>query len=103
MHGVLGNSFHVESQLICTPLELSTFLAAALRDWIDFGVIWGLLILNALVGFGQEYHAGNIVNDLKKTLALKAVVVRNGQRQEISAEDLVPGDVIEVEDVGFWG
>ncbi|KAJ5239416.1 plasma membrane ATPase [Penicillium chermesinum] len=82
-------------------MELSTLLAAGLRDWIDFAVIWGLLLLNAIVSFGQEYHADNIVNDLKKTLALKATVIRNGQRKEIPAEDVVPGDVIEVEDVGI--
>lgn len=70
-----------------------------MRDWIDFGVICALLILNAVVGFAQEYHAGNIVDSLKQTLALKATVTRNGHILEIDAEEVVPGDVIHLEDV----
>ena len=50
-------------------------LAAGLQDWVDFGVICALLLLNATVGFVQEFQAGSIVEELKKTLALKAVVV----------------------------
>ncbi|KAJ5167726.1 proton ATPase [Penicillium canariense] len=78
--------------------QASALLAAGLQDWIDFGVICGLLFLNACVGFIQEYHAGNIVDSLKKTLALKAIVTRNGQSFEIGVEEVVPGDVIHVED-----
>ena len=82
-----------------TAAQASAILAAGLRDWIDFGVICGLLLLNAVVGFVQEYHAGNIVDSLKKTLALKATVIRNSRRVEIGTEEVVPGDVIHVEDV----
>lgn len=74
-------------------------MAAGLQDWVDFGVILGLLLLNACVGFIQEYHAGNIVDSLKDTLALKATVIRNGRTFEIGAEQVVPGDVILVDDV----
>jgi H+-transporting ATPase len=80
-------------------MEVAAILAAGLQDWIDFGVILGLLLLNACVGFVQEYHAGNIVDSLKETLALKATVIRNGQKFEIRAEEVVPGDVILVDDV----
>jgi len=76
-------------------------LAAGLQDWIDFGVICALLLLNAMVGFSQEYHAGNIVDSLKENLALKATVLRNGQIIEIPSQDVVPGDVIHVDDVSF--
>ncbi|KAJ5584665.1 uncharacterized protein N7459_004465 [Penicillium hispanicum] len=79
-------------------MELSALLAAGLKDWIDFGVICGLLLLNAVVGFVQEYHAGNIVDSLKKTLALKASVIRSGSMVEIGTEEVVPGDVVHVED-----
>jgi len=43
------------------------------------------LLLNAAVGFIQEFQAGSIVEELKKTLALKAVVLRNGSLIEIEA------------------
>lgn len=74
-------------------------MAAGLQDWVDLGVICGLLLLNAVVGFVQEYQAGSIVDELKKTLALKATVFRNGQLLEISASEVVPGDIIHIEEV----
>lgn len=83
--------------------QVSAILAAGMQDWIDFGVICALLLLNAVVSFGQEYQAGNIVNRLKETLALRATVTRNGHVLEIDAEEVVPGDVLHLEDVSaFW-
>ena len=76
-------------------------MAAGLQDWIDFGVICALLLLNAIVGFAQEYHAGNIVDSLKENLALKATVIRNGEMIEVSSQDVVPGDVVHVDGVSF--
>lgn len=52
------------------------------------------------MSFVQEYHAGNIVDSLKKTLALKATVIRNSRLDEIPVRDVVPGDVVFLEDVG---
>lgn len=69
-----------------------------MRDWVDFGVICGLLLLNATVGFFQELQAGSIVDELKKTLALKAVAIRNGKLVDISASEVVPGDILQVEE-----
>jgi H+-transporting ATPase len=79
--------------------QAAIVLAGGLQDWIDFGIICALLLLNAVVGFGQEYHAGNIVASLKKTLALRALVVRNSKVVEISAEEVVIGDIVHLEDV----
>jgi H+-transporting ATPase len=79
-------------------MEAAAILAAGLRDWVDFGVICGLLLLNAVVGFVQEYKAGNIVDDLKKTLALKAWALRDGSLVEIEATEVVPGDILSVEE-----
>lgn len=66
---------------------------------MDFGVICALLLLNATVGFAQEYQAGSIVEELKKSLALKAVVVRDGKMAEIDAVEVVPGDVLRIDEV----
>ncbi|KAL1978848.1 hypothetical protein VTN31DRAFT_1707 [Thermomyces dupontii] len=79
-------------------MEAAAILAACLQDWVDFGVICALLLLNASVGFVQEYQAGSIVDELKKTLALKATVVRNGHLREILASEVVPGDILRVEE-----
>ncbi|EPE08775.1 plasma membrane atpase [Ophiostoma piceae UAMH 11346] len=79
-------------------MEAAAVLAAGLEDWVDFGVICALLLLNAVVGFVQEYQAGSIVDELKKTLALKAVVLRDGTLKEIEAPEVVPGDILQVEE-----
>lgn len=73
-------------------------LAAGLQHWIDLGIISGLLLLNASVGFYQEFHAGNVVAEIKKKLALKATVVRNGASLEIDAAQVVPGDILRIEE-----
>lgn len=79
-------------------MELAAALAAGLREWIDFGVIIAILLLNAFVGWYQEKQAGDIVAQLKAGIALRTVVVRDGQEHEIEARDLVPGDIVIVED-----
>ncbi len=77
-------------------IEIAAILSATVRHWSDFIIIVALLIFNALVGFWQEYKAGNAVEALKKSLALKSRVLRDGQWQEIEAKQLVPGDVIRL-------
>src|SRR5271156_541647 len=75
-------------------MELAVLLAAGLRDWIDFGVIIGILMLNATVGWYQEKQAADVVASLKGDIAMRAIVVRDGQEQEIKARELVPGDIV---------
>jgi H+-transporting ATPase len=79
-------------------MEAAAILAAGLEDWVDFGVIIGLLGLNASVGFFQEYQAGSIVEELKKTLAHSATVIRDGKLVEIPANEVVPGEILHLED-----
>ncbi|GAV51005.1 hypothetical protein ZYGR_0AD01880 [Zygosaccharomyces rouxii] len=79
-------------------MEAAAVLAAGLEDWVDFGVICGLLFLNAGVGFIQEFQAGSIVEELKKTLANTATVIRDGSVQEAPANEIVPGDILKLED-----
>ncbi|KAJ1567763.1 plasma membrane H+-ATPase [Cladochytrium tenue] len=73
-------------------------LAGGLQEWIDLGVILGLLVLNAIVGFVQEFQAGNIVAQLKSKLALKASVLRDGRLQDIESVDVVPGDIVKLDE-----
>ncbi|KAJ5948985.1 ATPase P-type K/Mg/Cd/Cu/Zn/Na/Ca/Na/H-transporter [Penicillium verhagenii] len=77
-------------------MELAVLLAAGLDDWVDFGVIIGILCLNAAVGWYQEKQAADVVASLKGDIAMRAVVIRNSTQQEILARELVPGDVIIV-------
>jgi len=75
-------------------MELAVLLAAGLDDWIDFGVIIGILCLNAAVGWYQEKQAADVVASLKGDIAMRANVVRDSSQQEILARELVPGDVV---------
>ncbi|KAL4873541.1 hypothetical protein BDV12DRAFT_160238, partial [Aspergillus spectabilis] len=79
-------------------MELAVLLAAGLRDWIDLGVIIGILMLNAVVGWYQEKQAADVVASLKGDIAMKAVVKRDGQETEILARELVTGDIVVVEE-----
>jgi len=77
-------------------IEIAAVLSLMVRHWADFVIIITLLIFNAFVGFWQEYQAGNAVEALKKKLALKSHVLRDGRWQEVKAKELVPGDVIRL-------
>jgi H+-transporting ATPase len=77
-------------------IEVAAILSAVEQDWADLSIILILLLFNGVVGFWQEYQAGNAVEQLKKRLALKARVRRDGQWQQIEARELVPGDVVRL-------
>ncbi|MFZ0442813.1 MAG: plasma-membrane proton-efflux P-type ATPase, partial [Methanobacterium sp.] len=77
-------------------IEVAIILSAIIQHWADLGIISVLLILNAVVGFWQEYKADNAIELLKEKLALRARVIRDGKWQEISANELVPGDIIHI-------
>jgi magnesium-transporting ATPase (P-type) len=75
-------------------LLIAGVVTALLGEYIDTGVIAVVLILNALIGFIQEYKAETSVRALKKMLVARCRVVRNGVEMEIDSELLVPGDVV---------
>lgn len=75
-------------------MEIAVLIAAGLRRWIDFGVIIGILLLNATVGWYQEKQAADVVASLKGDIAMRALVVRNGKQEDIKARELVPGDIV---------
>ncbi|MBL7128850.1 MAG: plasma-membrane proton-efflux P-type ATPase [Ignavibacteria bacterium] len=77
-------------------IEVAAILSAIINHWEDFWIIFALLLLNAIVGFWQEHKADNAIELLKKKLALKTRVLRNGKWMEEPAKVLVPGDVVRV-------
>jgi H+-transporting ATPase len=77
-------------------IEAAAVLSFVVHHWVDLGIIVTLLLFNAAVGFWQEYQAGNAVEALKKKLALKSRVIRDGQWQPLDARELVPGDIIRL-------
>ena len=69
-------------------------VTAALAHWVDTGVILGVVLINAVVGFIQEGNAERALDAIRKMLSPRAIVLRDARRIEVSAEQLVPGDVV---------
>ncbi|MBW2282393.1 MAG: HAD-IC family P-type ATPase [Deltaproteobacteria bacterium] len=69
----------------------------ALAHWEDAIVIGIVLVLNAVIGFVQEYRAENAIAALMRMISTRATVLRDGERTEIESADLVPGDLVLLE------
>ena len=77
-------------------IETAAILSAVIRRWEDFFIILALLLLNAGVGFWQERKADRAIAALRRNLALRARVQRDGRWREIPAKELVPGDLVRI-------
>ncbi|TPX33115.1 H+-exporting ATPase [Synchytrium microbalum] len=77
-------------------LEVAALISAIVGDWIDFGIILVVLILNACIGYFEEAKAESALDALKNTLALKSRTYRNGHLDEVESCMLVPGDIISL-------
>jgi len=77
-------------------IEAAAILSAFVRHWPDFFIILVLLLANGVVGFWEEYQAGNAITALKARLAIQARVRRDGKWITMESRRLVPGDVIRV-------
>jgi H+-transporting ATPase len=77
-------------------IEGAAILSAVVRHWPDFIIISVLLVANAVVGFWEEFQAGNAIAALKANLALKARVKRDGTWNEVPSRELVPDDLIHL-------
>ncbi len=77
-------------------IEIAAILSAVAKRWEDFTVIMVMLLVNAFVDFYQESKALNAIAVLKKKLARKATVLRDGEWQQVDAREIVPDDIIKV-------
>lgn len=68
-----------------------------LREWVDTSVIFGVVIINAIVGFVQESKAESAIDSLRKMMTTQTTVLRDGKWQEIDAVNLVIGDIIQMQ------
>ena len=78
-------------------LVAAAALAGALGHWVDAAVIFGVVNVNAIVGFVQEGKAEEAMGALRAMLAPSARVLRDGRRETVPVESLVPGDVVVLE------
>ncbi|MCW8801612.1 MAG: plasma-membrane proton-efflux P-type ATPase [Desulfobacter sp.] len=77
-------------------IEAAALLSGLIRHWPDFFIIVVLLLANAVIGFWEEFQAGNAIAALKAKLALKARVKRAGKWTSQPSRNLVPGDIIRI-------
>lgn len=75
-------------------LMAAALITALMDHWIDTWVILAVIIVNAVIGFIQEGKAERALESIREMLSLEAIVIRDGKKQTISAEELVPGDIV---------
>ena len=75
-------------------LIAAAVVTAILQHWVDAGVIFGVVIINAIIGFVQEGKAEDALRAIKQMLSSNAMVKRGGRQITVRAEDLVPGDIV---------
>jgi len=75
-------------------LVTSGFITAFLGEWTDSSVIFGVVIVNALIGYFEEAKALKAINALAGSIKSIATVIRGGERTQIDAVDVVVGDIV---------
>ncbi|MFZ5365230.1 MAG: cation-translocating P-type ATPase [Patescibacteria group bacterium] len=88
---------HQFKSVLILILVIAAIISAFLNEWLDVSVIIGAVMINVAVGFLQEYKAQRALSELKKVLKPRAIVFRGGNKIDISAEELVPGDIVYLE------
>ncbi|MDQ5916084.1 MAG: cation-transporting P-type ATPase, partial [Pseudomonadota bacterium] len=81
-------------QPLVLVLILSGSITAVLGEWVDSGVIFGVVLVNAIIGFVQEGKAEAALAALARSLASETMVLRSGTKRRLGAHALVPGDVV---------
>lgn len=77
-------------------IEIILILSLFLHKQVDFYVAGGLLLINAVIGTLQEVRAEQVVKMLQSKLQIQTRTLRDGSWQDISAQELVPGDIIRL-------
>ncbi len=75
-------------------LVVASVVTAVLAHYVDAGVIFGVVFINAIVGYLQESKAEAAVESLKSMVLTEATVLRDGTKRRVSSRELVPGDFV---------
>ncbi|PHS25106.1 MAG: carbonate dehydratase [Methylophaga sp.] len=82
------------NQALVYILLAAVIIKLLLGAWVDAGVIFGVVLLNSLIGFMQEGKALGALAALSRALTTESTVLRAGEKQRIDARELVPGDIV---------
>lgn len=82
------------NQALVYILLVAVIIKLLLGSWVDAGVIFGVVLLNSIIGYVQEGKALSALEALSRALTTEATVLRAGEKQRIDAKELVPGDVV---------
>src|SRR5499427_6175394 len=95
--GPVRRFFAQLNSVLVYVLLAAGFTKLMLSLWIDAGIIFAVVLLNALLGFIQEGKAEKALDSLRNMLSAEARTLRGGEPRMIPAEQLVPGDVVLLE------
>ena len=96
-HGSLRIFLEQFKSFLVLLLVFAAVISVFFGEFIDSAAIATILVINALLGFWQEYKSEKAIETIKKMVVKRAVVLRNGAKLEIPAEELVPGDIVFIE------
>jgi magnesium-transporting ATPase (P-type) len=95
--GTFARFFAQFNNILVYVLLAAGFTKLMLGLWIDAGIIFAVVVLNALLGFIQEGKAEKALDSIRNMLSSEARTMRSGETRMIPAEQLVPGDVVLLE------
>jgi cation-transporting P-type ATPase F len=75
-------------------LLIAGAIKAFLGSWANAWVIWGVTLINAIIGFVQESKAESAIAALASSVQTNTTVLRNGEKRQVPSQELVPGDVV---------
>jgi Ca2+-transporting ATPase len=78
-------------------LLVASLVTAILKDPLDAIVIFGVVLINAIIGYIQESRAEQAISALAKTMTTEATVVRSQKVARVPAAELVPGDIVQLQ------
>ena len=90
----LARFFSHFHNLLIYVLLAAAGITAVLGHWVDTGVILAVVLVNAFIGFIQEGKAEDALRAIRQMLSSQAMVLRDGRRVSLPAEQLVPGDIV---------